>query len=120
MTTKAQALEAQDTTLDKLMRLADKYASAHADWVLTGADGEDQERSAFRSALEQLIESAGADGERLDALQSANGHNQWIVAQGQGSFTVSLLRRGGGSFATRKTLREAIDAARSPQPGDGP
>jgi hypothetical protein len=101
-------------TVDELMRLhlgacnAWTEVAQHSD----GFEAANTADAALRSALEAVVE----DAERLDALQSAKGHNQWIVAQGPGSFTVSLLRRGIASFATRKTIREAIDAAMQQAP----
>lgn len=67
--------------------------------------------SALQSALKDRdaeIERLKKDAERLDALESVAVENQWIVAKNADSFTASLGRP---RHATRRTLREAIDAA---------
>lgn len=48
------------------------------------------------------------DAQRMDMLETCNFPNRWIVAHNEDSFTVYF---GSGRHATRKTLREAIDAA---------
>lgn len=61
--------------------------------------------------LQTACMAAQADTARLDTLQQRFGAlDQWIVAVNKDSFTVNLGRKG---HATRKTLREAIDAARA-------
>lgn len=59
------------------------------------------------------------DAARMDALEACNtGRSMWIVARGTDSFTVAL-KSPYGNCVTRKTLREAIDAALNPQPQGG-
>lgn len=53
------------------------------------------------------------DTERMDMLEACNFPNRWIVAHNEDSFTVYF---GIGRHATRKTLREAIDASQAERP----
>ncbi len=83
----------------------------------------DHFRKALRMAEAALRERGELkkDAARMDALEACNtGRSGWIVARGEDSFTVAL-KSPYGNCVTRKTLREAIDAALNPQPqGGGP
>lgn len=109
---------------EEATRLADAFERS-ADWLelgtLSGPSnsqkyvGTADFRSAsklLRAFIEQPVADIQRDAQRLDALEATTFKDAWIVMKNTDSFTVYLRLRGGG-FATRKTLRAAIDAAMS-------
>lgn len=91
----------------KYQRSADDPASAEmlAIW-----------EAAWNTATERAAKKEREDTERMDALEAVTVENQWIVARQLDSFTAYFGR---GKHATRRTLREAIDAAIRAREGKG-
>lgn len=102
-------------TIDELMALALHMVGEAAD--------EDERRfdvakAALRSALEQFIESAGADSERLDFILAEEAFVVWAMRDGS-IRQCQLLTQDederywvlSGAFRFFNTEREAIDAA---------
>ena len=106
--------DARRMTISLLIQfgIVQKYATP----IAPAAPAEPSELATSKQAL-QVAGRAGVaslvaseDTRRLDLLESVVASDQWIIARNRDSFTVSLDPRHKGS-TTRKTLREAIDAA---------